>query len=70
LVLLPQYYSGDQNERNEMSGACSRYGVRRGVYRILVEKPVGKRPLGRPGSGWEYNITMDFSKWGGRHGLD
>jgi len=31
-----------------MGGALSRMGERRGVYRILVGKPEGKRPLGRP----------------------
>jgi len=31
-----------------MGGARSAYGERRGVYRILVGKPEGKRPLGRP----------------------
>jgi len=41
-----------------------------GAYRILVDKPEGKRPLGRPGRGWEYNVTMDFREWDGRHGLD
>jgi hypothetical protein len=33
---------------------------RRGAYRVLVGKPEGKRPLGRPGSRWEDNIKMDF----------
>ena len=70
MVLLTQFYSGDQIERNEMSGACSRYGMRRGAYRILVDKPEGKRPLGRPGRGWECNIVTDFRKWDGRHGMD
>jgi hypothetical protein len=32
----------------------------RGVYRILVESPEGKRPLGRPRRRWEYNIKMDL----------
>ena len=31
-----------------MGWACSTYGARRGVYRVLVGKPEGKRPLGRP----------------------
>jgi hypothetical protein len=31
---------------------------RRGVYSVLVEKPEGKRPLGRPGHRWEDNIKM------------
>jgi hypothetical protein len=32
-------------------------GKRRGVYRVLVGKPKGKRPLGRPRSRWEENIN-------------
>jgi len=32
---------------------------RRGVYRVLVVKPEGKRPLGRPRRRWEDNIKMD-----------
>jgi hypothetical protein len=34
-------------------------GERRGVYRILVGKPVGNRPLGRPKLRWENDIKMD-----------
>jgi len=39
---------------------------RRGVYRVLVGKSEGKRPLGRPRQRWEDNIKMDFQKveWG------
>jgi len=39
-------------------------GERRGVYRVLVGKPEGKRPLGRPRSRWEYNIKMDLQEVG------
>ena len=39
-------------------------GERRGVYRVLVEKPEGKRPLGRPRGRWEDNIKMDFHEVG------
>ena len=39
-------------------------GERRGVYRILVEKPEGKRPLGRPMLRWEDNIKMDLQEVG------
>jgi hypothetical protein len=39
---------------------CGMHGDRRGVYRILVGRPEGKRPLGRPGCRWEDNIKMDF----------
>ena len=45
-------------------------GKRRGVYRVLVRKPEGKRPLGRPRHRWEDNIEMDLQEleWGG--GMD
>jgi hypothetical protein len=33
-------------------------GERRGVYRVLVGKPEGKRPLGRPRRRWDDNIKM------------
>jgi hypothetical protein len=35
---------------------------RRGVYRVLVGKPGGKIPLGRPRHGWEDNIEMDLQE--------
>jgi hypothetical protein len=37
-------------------------GEERGVYRILVGKPEGKRPLGRPRHRWVYNIRMDLQE--------
>ena len=42
----------------------ARMGEGRGVYRVLVGKPEGKRPLGRPRRRWEDNIRMDFQKVG------
>ena len=36
-----------------------------GVHKVLVGKPDGKRPLGRPRSRWEYNIKTDPEKWEG-----
>jgi len=36
----------------------------RGVYRVLVGKPEGKRPLGRPSRRWEDNIKMDIQEVG------
>jgi hypothetical protein len=33
-------------------------GEGRGVYRVLVQRPEGKRPLGRPRHRWEVNIKM------------
>ena len=40
--------SFDKIEKSEMGGACSAYGERRSVYRVLEGKSEGKRPLGRP----------------------
>jgi len=37
---------------------------RKGEYRVLVGKPEGKRPLGRPRRRWEDNIKMDLQKMG------
>jgi hypothetical protein len=42
--------------------ACMREG--RGVYRVLVGKPEGKRPLGRRRRGWKNNIKMDLREMG------
>jgi hypothetical protein len=56
--MLTQYCSGDKIEKNKMDRACSAYGERKGVYRVLVGKPEGKRPLGRPSRRWEDNIKM------------
>ena len=47
-----------------MGGACSTYGERRGSYRVLVGKPEGKRPLGRPRRRWEDDIKMDLQEVG------
>ena len=43
-------------------GHVARMGERRGVYKVLVGKPEGKRPLGRPRRGWEDNIKMDLQE--------
>jgi hypothetical protein len=47
-----------------MVGACSTYGERRGEYRVLVGKPEGKKPLGRPRRRREDNIKMDLQEVG------
>ena len=39
-----------------------------GVHRVLVGKPEGKRPLGRPRRRWEDNIKMDLQEVGGSCG--
>jgi hypothetical protein len=47
-----------------VGGTCGTHGDGRGVYRILVGRPEGKRPLGRPGRRWEANIKMDLRETG------
>jgi len=42
----------------------ARMGEKRGVYRVLVGKPEGKKPLGRSKRRWEDNVKMDFQKVG------
>jgi hypothetical protein len=49
-------------------GYVARMGERRGVYRVLVGNPVGKRPLGRPRRRWEDNIRMGLREVGERRG--
>ena len=46
------------------AGHVACIGERRGVYRVLVGKPEGKRPLGRPRRSWEDNIEMDLQEMG------
>ena len=43
-------------------------GEDNGVHRVLVGKPEGKRPLGRPRSRWEDNMKMDLQEVGGGRG--
>jgi hypothetical protein len=50
--------------RMRWAGHAARMREGRGVYRILVGKPEGKRPLGRPRLKWEDNITMDLQEVG------
>ena len=45
-------------------GHVARMGKGRGVCKVLVWKPEGKRPLGRPRRRWEDNIKMDFQEVG------
>jgi hypothetical protein len=49
-----------------MRRECSTYGEKRNAYKVLVGKPRGKRPLGRPRctSRWEDNISMDLREIG------
>jgi hypothetical protein len=49
-----------KSRRMRWAGYVARKGARRDVYRVLVGRPEGKRPLGRPRRGWEDNIKKDI----------
>jgi hypothetical protein len=55
-----------------MGRACSTNGERRNAYRILVGKPEGNRPLGRPRRRYVNNIKMDLGEigWDGMDWID
>ena len=50
--------------RMRCAGHVAGMGERKGVYRVLVGKPEGKRPLGRPRRRWEDNIKIDLQEVG------
>jgi hypothetical protein len=50
--------------RMRWTGHVVRMGEGRGVYRVMMERPEGKRPLGRPRRRWENNIKMDLQEVG------
>ena len=54
-----------KSRRIRWAGYVARMGEGRGVHRVLVGKPEGKKPLGRPRHRWEDNINMDLQKVGG-----
>jgi hypothetical protein len=56
-----------KSRRMRWAGHVAWIGEKRNAYRILVRKPEGKRPLGRPRRRWEDNIKMDLREivWGG-----
>jgi hypothetical protein len=48
-----------------LAGHVARMGEKRNAYNILLGKPEGNRPLGRPRRRWEDNIKMDGVVWAG-----
>ena len=65
--LLNEYYGsllGIKLPAMRWAGHVARMGEERGVYRVLVGKPEGKRPLGRPRRRWVDNIRMDLQEVG------
>jgi len=60
LYSLPNIVRVVKSRRMKWAGHVARMGEGRGVHRVLVGKPEGKRPLGRPRCRWEDNIKMDL----------
>jgi hypothetical protein len=51
-----------KSRRTRWVGHVARRGAKRSAYRILVRKPEGKRPLGRPRHSWLGNVKMDLKR--------
>ena len=62
LYSLPNIVQVVKSRRMRWAGHVARMGEGRGVHRVLVGKPEGKRPLGRPRQRWEDNIKMDLQE--------
>ena len=65
LYSLPNTVRVVKSRRMRWAGHVARMGEGRGVHRVLVGKPEGKRTLGRPRRRWEDNIKMDLREVGG-----
>jgi len=68
LYSLPNIVRVLKLRRMRWAGHVACMGEDRGVHRVLVRKPEGKRPLGRPRRRWEDNIEMDLQEGGGSRG--
>jgi hypothetical protein len=66
-VLAPDIIRQIKSRRMRWAGHVTGMGEGRNVYRVLVGKPEGKRPLGRPRRRWEVWLKMDLREigWGG-----
>ena len=62
LYSLPNIVRVVKSRRMRWAGHVARMGEGRVVHRVLVRKPEGKRPLGRPRRRWEDNIKMDVQE--------
>jgi hypothetical protein len=65
LYSLPNTVRVVKSSRMRWAGRVARMGEGIVVHRVLVGKPAGKRPLGRPRRRWENNIKMDLQEVGG-----
>jgi hypothetical protein len=60
MYCLPNIVRVIKSRRMRWAGHVARIGEERGVYGVLVGKPEGKRPMGRPRRRWKDNIKMDL----------
>ena len=63
-VLLWKYYLGHEIKKKVMGGACGTYETQERCVQVLVGRPEGNRPLGRPRRRWEDNIKMELQEVG------
>jgi transcription termination factor 2 len=68
LYSLPNIVRVVKSRRMRWAGHVARMEEGRGVYRVLVGKPEGKRSMGRPRHRWEDKIKMDLQEVGGSCG--
>ena len=68
LYYLPDIVRVVKSRRMRWAGHVARMGEGRGVHRVLIGKPEGKRPLGRPRRRWEDNVKMNLREVGGGGG--
>ncbi|KAJ4448596.1 hypothetical protein ANN_10615, partial [Periplaneta americana] len=64
LYSSPDIIRNIKSRRLRWAGHVARMGESKNAYRLLVGRPEGKRPLGRPRRRWEYNIKMDLREVG------
>jgi len=64
LYSSPSIFRVIKSRKMRWAGHVARTGEKRGVYRVLVGKSEGKRPLGSPRRRWEDNIKMDLQEMG------
>jgi hypothetical protein len=62
LYSSPNIVRVNKSRKMRWAGHVPRMGERGSIYRVLVGKPEGKRPPGRPRRRWEDNIKMDFQE--------
>jgi hypothetical protein len=67
MIHTPRHYCvGDKIEKNVMGGTCSVDGEGRRMYRVLVGKPDGKKPLDGPRHRWDIKTDLQEVGYGGK----